>query len=414
MTRGDEQGILGDSSGPSGQPSWGRPEDWQRAEAAEERLQRSVHPIAYRALRRIARRGPVVRVPRVGVVVSDARVARSILLDTAAFSKVGPGSPSDLWTPVLGSSVLLNMEGADHQAMRQQLAGLFTPRAVRDQVGRHLPSVMDRLTKELLRGAEVDLASYAARMAGVVICALTGMDAQDATVRRAIDVAHSITGLVRLHRPSLTARQVAGARRALEGLSAPARRAYRRGDPSSVPGRLRELGLGEDEAIGAIWALVITGTETVQSFLPRMVTVAFDGGFLDEFTLAPPAQRDPVADEIMRLTVPTPVMLRSVTASALVGDVAVAPGDRVVIATVNCCRGKGPFAPASPIDLRHLWFGAGPHFCLGRPLAVAHSEAWLGALGAVVGAGRSLRVVGREPARRALIPAYRAVRVRAA
>lgn len=77
----------------------------------EERLYLTAHPVAYPLLRAVARRGPAVRVPGVGMVVNDASVAREVLLDGGTFRKDGPGSPGDLWTPVLGPSVLLNMEG---------------------------------------------------------------------------------------------------------------------------------------------------------------------------------------------------------------------------------------------------------------------------------------------------------------
>ncbi len=97
---------------------------WASPEAFwEERVQRAAHPLAYPALRS-ARDRPVVRVPRIGVVVSDAELAREVLLDLDHFSKVGPGAPSDLWTPVLGPSVLLNMEGAEHSALRRALGPL--------------------------------------------------------------------------------------------------------------------------------------------------------------------------------------------------------------------------------------------------------------------------------------------------
>ncbi len=58
---------------------------------------------------------------------------------------------------------------------------------------------------------------------------------------------------------------------------------------------------------------------------------------------------------------------------ATVGGVAVRPGDRVLIATHNCCRAYGTFDldRPHPPELRRLWFGAGPHFCIGYPLAMA-------------------------------------------
>src|SRR5690606_41466943 len=102
----------------------------------------------------------------------------------------------------------------------------------------------------------------------------------DAAVRDAMTAAQSVVGLVRRHGRSLTPGQVRHARAVLARLSAPARDAYRDGDPSTVPGRMRELGLSEDEALGAVGAFVLTGTETIQSFVPRLVALTADTGWL--------------------------------------------------------------------------------------------------------------------------------------
>src|SRR5690606_19842067 len=209
------------------------------------------------------------------------------------------------------------------------------------------------------------------------------------------------------------------ARAVLARLSEPARDAYRAGDPATVPGRMRELGLSEAEALGAVGAFVLTGTETVQSFVPRLVALAADTGWLDRLLAADPATsegatlRGRVVEEALRITAPTPAMLRSVRAEATVGRVRVRPGDRVVIATISCCRDAGPFDPGVPADaaVRHLWFGAGPHFCLGMPLALAQVDAVLDALRPVAEARRTVTVVDRAVARGVLIPAYRSLTV---
>jgi cytochrome P450 len=97
-----------------------------------------------------------------------------------------------------------------------------------------------------------------------------------------------------------------------------------------------------------------------------------------------------------------------------VGGVPVAAGDRVVIATVNCCRASGGFDPDRPVDpaVRHLWFGAGPHFCLGMPLAMAQVDAVLDALAAAATDGRVPVVGRRRAARGVLVPAYRSLELR--
>ncbi|MDR7384289.1 cytochrome P450 [Promicromonospora iranensis] len=383
--------------------------------AWEERVQRAAHPLAYPALRS-ARNRPVVRVPRIGVVVSDAALAREVLLDLDHFSKVGPGAPSDLWTPVLGPSVLLNMEGAEHAALRRALGPLFSPRAVRELVAADDgdAGVLPDLTRRLAAGEAVDLAAVVGAQAGAVICGMVGLPPTDEAVRSSMAAAQTITGMVRLHRHGLTRSQVVRARTVLERLTAPARIAYRAGDPATVPGRMRDLGLSEREAMGAVGAFVLTGTETIQSFVPRLVAIAHDAGWTARLLADDAPLRRRAVEEGLRVTVPTPAMLRSVRAGTSVGGVPVAAGDRVVIATVNCCRAGGGFDPDRSVDpaVRHLWFGAGPHFCLGMPLAMAQVDAVLDALAAAASDGRVPVVGGRRAARGVLVPAYRSLELR--
>ncbi|MFC7728615.1 cytochrome P450 [Actinomadura keratinilytica] len=139
--------------------------------------------------------------------------------------------------------------------------------------------------------------------------------------------------------------------------------------------------------------------------MPRLIALLHDAGRLD-----PGVALDAAIDEAMRVTTPTPVMLRGVRRPAAVGGVAVRPGDRVVIATHNCCRAYGPFDPdrPQPPELRRLWFGAGPHFCIGYPLATAETRA----VARAVLARAPLTIVHREAARGVLIPAYRRLIVR--
>ncbi|MBW0113355.1 cytochrome P450 [Pseudonocardia sp. KRD-182] len=377
----------------------------------ERRVQLGAHPVAYPLVRALARIGPVVRVPRVGVVVSDAALARAVLTDTASFAKTGPGSPAALWTPVVGPSVLLNMEGAEHAALRRALADLFTPSAVAALCSRVLAGPCAELRGRLVAGEAVDLVPVAQRAAGAVIAGLVGLDARDAA-GPAFAAATAVTGMVRLARPELTPRQAARGRAALARITAPAADAYREGGPGTVPGRMRELGLSEREALGAVAAFALTGTETVVSFLPRLVALLHDAGLLDALA-ADRGGVDACVEEALRVTVPSPVMLRRVAAPARIGTVDVVAGDRVVIATVSAARAHGGFDPDRPHPpaLRRLWFGAGPHFCLGMPLAVAQVRLVLDAVLDAHGQ-RPLRVVRRRVARRVLIPAYREMVVR--
>ena len=373
----------------------------------EERVMRAAHPIAYPALRAV--RAPVRRVPGLGVLVRDAGLLRATLMDTETFTKTGPGSPADLWTPVLGPSVLLNMEGPDHVALRRRLGPLFAPAFVDGLVAEALDGPVAALRRRLAAGERIDLVAEVRDYASIVISRLVGLDAgvvDDALFARVA----SITSMVRLSRPRLTPPQVVRARGVMDELGAHAQRAYR-GDETTVPGRMRALGLTEREAMGAVGAFVLTGTETLVSYIPRLACLLIDSGWLP--TLA--ADRtlvEPAIAEGLRVTTPSPVMLRSVVARAAIGRVSVRPGDRVILATFAANRALGPFDPAAntAATLKQLWFGAGSHFCLGAPLAMAQIRTVIGAL---LDAAPDARVISRGAARGVLIPGYSRVVVAA-
>ncbi|MBX3194780.1 MAG: cytochrome P450 [Microbacteriaceae bacterium] len=371
----------------------------------EERVLRAAHPIAYPAVRAIP--GPVRRVPGLGVVVKDATLLRGVLMDTASFTKNGPGAPSDLWTPVLGPRVLLNMEGEEHLALRRKLGPLFAPAFVEALVADSLGEATRELADRLGHGERVDLVAHARRGASAVISRLVGLDS-DVVDDELFARVSAVTGFVSLARPRLTPRQLGVARGILSELGEHAARAYH-GDESTVPGRMRALGLDEREALGAVGAFVLTGTETIVSFVPRLAAILCDSGWLPRLA-ADRSLVDAAVAEALRVTTPSPVMLRSTIAAARVGDVTARPGERVILATFAANQALGEFDPSvnAAAQLKQLWFGAGAHYCLGAPLAMAQIRLTLDALLGVAGArgGAGLRVAARRPARGVLIPSY--------
>lgn len=364
---------------------------------------RAAHPVAYPALGLL--RAPVRRIPGLGVIVRDPGLLRATLMDTEHFSKTGPGAPSDLWTPVLGPAVLLNMEGADHLALRRKLGPLFAPAYVDQLVAASLPAA--RLTARLVAAERVDLVAEAKRNASIMISQLVGLDSAHVN-EELFDRVSAITRFVRLSRPRLSDAQARVARGILDELTAHARTAYRAGDEATVPGRMRALGLGEDEAMGAVGAFVLTGTETLVSYVPRLVALLIDSGWMPRLAQGP-ALIEPAIAEGLRVTTPSPVMLRSVVADATIGAVPVRAGDRVILATFLANRTGGGFDPeANPAaSLKQLWFGAGTHFCLGAPLAMAQVRVTLGAL---LAAG-PLEIVTRRASRGVLIPSYQRLEI---
>nr|BFE84856.1 hypothetical protein GCM10020093_074570 [Planobispora longispora] len=196
------------------------------------------------------RLGPVVRVPGLGVVVNDAAVARAVLTDER-FRKDGPGSPGDLWTPVLGPSVLLNMEGPDHLALRRKLMPLFTPAYVSGLVADVLREPLEALDARLARGETVDLVDTMRVMAGAVICRTIGLgEVPEARARELFAEGERVVSMVSLRSRRLSDRQVVIARRVLDRIGDIAQAAYEAGDESTIMGRMRAQGLSAAEARG--------------------------------------------------------------------------------------------------------------------------------------------------------------------
>lgn len=360
---------------------------------------RAAHPLAFPLLSAI--RGPVRRIPGLGVVVKDAELLRATLLDTEGFTKNGPGAPSDLWTPVLGPSVLLNMEGAEHGALRRKLGPLFASAFVDTLVADGLGAATRDLGAALARGDRVDLVAHSRRSASAVIARLVGLDG-DVIDDELFARVSRVTGFVTLARPRLTPRQLGVARGILAELGEHARRAYA-GDESTVPGRMRALGLDEREALGAVAAFVLTGTETIVSYVPRLAAILIDSGWLPRLA-ADRTLVDAAVAEGLRVTTPSPMMLRAVVQPRAIGGIAVRPGERILLGTYWANRALGEFDPATnaAAQLKQLWFGAGSHFCLGAPLAMAQIRLTLDALLATP----TLRVAARRPSRGVLIPSY--------
>jgi cytochrome P450 len=217
-----------------------------RASRNERRLLLAAHPVAYPLLRLVARAGPAVPVPGVGVVVNDAALAREVLVDPDRFRKDGPGSSGALWTPVLGPSVLLNMEGDAHRALRRKLAGLFTPAATERLCAGALAPLLARVRERLAAGEPVDLVDVTRVAAGAVVCELLGIrppaGQAEERHRAMFEAGERVVAMVGLTTRRLSAAQVAEARAVLLAVTADAAAAWEAGDQATVPGRMRASG----------------------------------------------------------------------------------------------------------------------------------------------------------------------------
>jgi len=376
---------------------------------------RAAHPLAFPLVDRLLRGRPARRVPGLGLLVADPRLVRQVLTDPS-YRKDGPGSSGALWAGVLGHRTLIGMDGPAHRTLRRALGELFTPAAAEDVCQRVLDAPLAEATADLAAGREVDLVQVTRRCATAVIASLVELlddDPAPAEVDAAsdllLDAGDEVLGMVGLRTRRLTAAQVAWVRELFAPMAAAATAAYDRADGTrSVLGRLPALGISRAQAPSLAAVLLLTGTETLTSAAPRAVAMLHDAGLLDDVA----ADRDrlrPFLAEALRLATPSPAMLRRATADGRLGPVRVRCGDRVLVATWWATRLPGGLQPerTCPAAVRNLWFGAGPHFCLGAALANAELAAVVGAVLDAHTPSRPVRVVSRKAATGVLVPAYR-------
>ena len=317
--------------------------------------------------------GPVVRIPFIGVLVSEGSLLRGVLMDTQNFSKTAPGGTSDLWNPILRGPGLLNMSGVDHIALKRKLMPLFNGKVLEEMVGKTIRLSAFELSEKLSSGEAVDVVCHIELMAARVICTLSGYDLEATNEKDLLfqlERARGLLRFVKLTRKELRPHEVEMALSELENIHSRISVAFERNQVATIPYLLKQYGFTEAEAISIISALIIAGTETVISHLPRFVQLLVTGKVIanagDQIV-----DLEELIQEGLRVTVPTPVMLRGVTSPTKIAHVPVKPGDRILLATTLACRRAGGFDPmkAMPRELRNLWFGAGVHLCIGMPLA---------------------------------------------
>ena len=352
----------------------------------ESRLIHSAHPVAARVVDLAVRRRPVVRLPGLGLLVADPVAVRRVLSDAEHFAKTGPGSSGALWTPVLGERVLLNMDGAEHARLRRSLADLFSPRVVQDVCRVAAEPIVAREGARLRAGGELDVVRLARDVSAAVIGHVVGLSS-GIRPRCLVDASDTIESMVTWRTRAFGDAEVDRARRALAVVQDAAESAHAARRDDTVMGRLALQGVSLGDARSLAAALFLTGTGTVSSALPRIVGQLADADLLRP-AAAGATDLDAVVAEGLRTTTPSLVTLRRCARPTELGGIRLRQDERVVVLLWWATRLEGGFDPgrALPADLRHLWFGAGQHFCLGAPLAVAELRAMVAL---VLGAGGS-------------------------
>lgn len=376
------------------------------------RVNAAAHPLGWPLTRLVRRAGPMVRVPGIGLVVSGAALCHEVLTRDRDFAKNGPGSFAGTMTRFLGPAALSNMDGDAHQRLRACVADLLAPApaaallAVAD-------APLARLRAELAAGRAVDLVPWGRALSGRIALDMLGVPADegDAAALALLALGERIAAGLGFRAPS--ARRARAMHADCDRLAAMARAGWDAPDAEarSVARRLRDLGLTFEEARGVLSILLLAGAITTAAALPRLVALLVDGGQWEAARERSPDGLGPVLAEGLRFAAPVPATVRIAARDLTLDGRRVRQGTRVVVLACNAARDPALFPDPDRFDVtrthdpraRHLWFGAGPHFCLGFALAQRQLRRTLEALLSVPG---TPRIVRRRTARGALIPAY--------
>jgi cytochrome P450 len=391
----------------------------RRAGWFESRLWLAVSPPGFVALRAAGRR-PVVALGRFGTLVNDPVLGRRILTDPERFRTVGPGTHGELMDLAIGPDALLNMDGPAHEALRRDLGPLFSPAAAAALVAETASGPIAEAAARLRDGEAVDLVRLVRVLTGRTTFALLGAPAPadgDEGYLASYRLGEELVGMtVRALRRGVRPGELEMARALVARLGEPGRIGWETG--GGTIGRLRELGFGWETARALVVVIVLAGTETVTSAAPRIVALLADHGRWASLEGGTPDAVETAIEAGLRLTTPTEVIVRSCPAEVELDGVRFPAGRRVFLSVYAMTRWRSLYdgdpealrlGEAVPRELRHLWFGAGPHFCLGAPIAREQLRLLLRALGRLP----ALRVVDRRPAAGVLFPAYGSLLVRA-
>lgn len=379
----------------------------------------AAHPLGW-PLAQLARGlGPIIRVPGLGVVVSGFEAGHDILTRDREFTKNGDGSLSAVLTQALGRAALSNMDGEEHRRLRARLKDLLTP-ARADAMVQSCGAPLDEAARALEAGRIVDLVTVAQAVSGRVTLAMIGATPGEAgldeAARDICALAASAASSVQL-RP-LSQSKLRRVRTDLDRLTAYARAASESPAPpeSSLVQRLRTLGLDAEETRGVLSIFFLAGTLTSAVALPRIVALLIDSGAMSTLR-ADPGLVARAVDEGLRFVAPVPATVRIAAADADVRKQRIGAGARVIVMTASMARDPALYERPHAFDItrdvesraRFLWYGAGPHFCIGFPLAQRQMAFALSTLAVLRG---DLRIVQRRVAFGALLPAYSCLRVR--
>lgn len=267
-----------------------------------------------------------------------------------------------------------------HDRLRRFLNPFFSPRRLQG-LAVEIDAIVDRLVDQLAEKGEVDFANgFALQLPTEVICLILGIPAEDGNALHAISEkvvnplnpnlpeeeileGHAATVAFRDYLlEHLKRLRVSGRFEGDESVLAALAAAERDGDEIS-----------EDEILHTAMLVFIGGHSTTTNMLAKSLhwLLGFPDQLLD--LRRNPEILDRAIEELIRFVSPTQLQGRRTTREIRIPSGWLASGSEIILCPGSANRDETVFADPDRLNLRrdpndHIAFGAGVHFCIGRPL----------------------------------------------
>jgi cytochrome P450 len=353
-----------------------------------------VHQDPYPYLAYLRGKGPVVRLPRPGVVaVTDYDEIQKLYWDNERYSSVLASSgpiPGLPFTPegediteqiaanrdrMLRNKTLVTMDPPAHGAQKSLLMGVITPKRFKDNEA-FIRRFADRQIDEILsRGRFEAVADMAHPLSVLVVADLIGVpESEHARILSLVPRSSSIIGAP----PAPTNPHLDLAAALTEYLRD--RRSHPRNDILSDLAHARYPDGSEPAEADVLYLAAVlfsAGQDTTVKLMGTALQILGDDPDLQQRVRDDLGLVAPFVEETLRFESPSKVSFRLARVRTEIAGVEIAPGTIVMLATAAAHRDPRRFERPDEFMLdrpnahEHFAFGRGPHACVGAPLTRA-------------------------------------------
>jgi pimeloyl-[acyl-carrier protein] synthase len=275
---------------------------------------------------------------------------------------------------------MIHMDAPDHTRLRALVNKAFTPQAV-SEIEAHIQNIVDEMLASMPPHGEVDLIEHVAYPLPItVIAEMLGVPTTDRERLKqwSDDVALFLSGDVGALTPERLAR-IVGARREfgeyLRGIIDSHRKSPGH-DLLSALIEAEEAGgrLTDDELLSTAILLLVAGNETTTNLIGNGLLALLRHPHEHERIWTDPSLISGAVEEMLRFDGPVQLTNRVAKADLQMGDTVIRQGQWLYLILGAANRDPAQFPDPDRFDVtrpnnKHVAFGAGPHFCVGAPLA---------------------------------------------